>query len=80
MNIFLDIVGWTSWELYNYVLIGLTNELIEINSANELIKIDPGIKLTILQLWTFYLTNLEVAFTSKTKKCIPRMARRFHKK
>ncbi|XP_058793595.1 TATA box-binding protein-associated factor RNA polymerase I subunit B [Phymastichus coffea] len=68
-----DVIGWTSWELYNLVLIGLINELIEIGA-------DPKIKLTVLQLWTYYLSKLEVSFTSKTKKCIPRMARRFHKK
>lgn len=68
-----DIIGWTSWELYNLVLIGLINELMEIGA-------DPNIKLTVLQLWTYYLTKLEVAFTSKRKKCIPKMARRYHKK
>ncbi|XP_016845489.1 TATA box-binding protein-associated factor RNA polymerase I subunit B [Nasonia vitripennis] len=68
-----DIIGWTSWELYNFVLIGITNELIEIGAH-------PDVKLTILQLWTYYLTKLEVAFTSRTKKCIPKMARRYHKK
>ncbi|XP_011505076.1 PREDICTED: TATA box-binding protein-associated factor RNA polymerase I subunit B [Ceratosolen solmsi marchali] len=68
-----EIIGWTSWELYNFVLIGLTNQLIQIGA-------DPSIKLTVLQLWSFYLTKLEVAFTSKSKKCIPKMARRYHKR
>ena len=50
--------------------------------SDELIQIgvDPKVKLTILQLWTMYLSKLEVAFTSKTKKCVPKMARRYHKK
>ncbi|KAJ8684128.1 hypothetical protein QAD02_019920 [Eretmocerus hayati] len=68
-----DVIGWTSWELYNFVLIGLVNELVQIG-------VDRKIKLTILQLWTSYLSKLDVAFTSKTKKCVPRMSRRYHKK
>ncbi|XP_026674207.1 TATA box-binding protein-associated factor RNA polymerase I subunit B [Ceratina calcarata] len=65
--------GWTSWELYNFVLIGLTNELIELGAATD-------IKLTILQLWATYLGKLEVAFISTKKKCLPKLARRYKKK
>ncbi|XP_014216030.1 uncharacterized protein LOC106644859 [Copidosoma floridanum] len=68
-----DVIGWTSWELYNFALLKMTNELIEIGA-------DPAIKLTVFQLWTYYLTKLEVAFTSKTKKLIPKMSRQFRKK
>ncbi|XP_014221898.1 uncharacterized protein LOC106649137 [Trichogramma pretiosum] len=68
-----DVEGWTSWELYNLVLLGLTDELIETG-------VDSSIKLTVLQLWTMYLTKLEVAFTSKSKKKVPKIARRYHKK
>ncbi|KYN10880.1 L-asparaginase [Trachymyrmex cornetzi] len=66
-------VGWTSWELYNFVLIGLTNELIELG-------ISADIKVTVLQLWARYLGKLEVAFVSTEKKLIPKLARRYKKR
>ncbi|XP_043600974.1 TATA box-binding protein-associated factor RNA polymerase I subunit B [Bombus pyrosoma] len=66
-------VGWTSWELYNFVLIGLTNELIELGVPSD-------IKLTILQLWATYLGKLEVAFISTRKKSMPKLARRYKKR
>ncbi|XP_015597205.1 TATA box-binding protein-associated factor RNA polymerase I subunit B [Cephus cinctus] len=66
-------IGWTSWELYNFILIGLTNELIELGAPME-------IKLTVLQLWSTYLGKIEVAFTSTEKQHIPKLARRFNKK
>lgn len=66
-------LGWTSWELYNFVLIGLTNELIELGVSSD-------IKLTILQLWATYLGKLEVAFISTKKKSVPKLARRYNKK
>ncbi|EFN87076.1 hypothetical protein EAI_04977 [Harpegnathos saltator] len=65
--------GWTSWELYNFVLIGLTNELIELGAPAD-------IKITVLQLWARYLGKLEVAFTSTKKKLIPKLARRYKKR
>ncbi|XP_018339956.1 PREDICTED: TATA box-binding protein-associated factor RNA polymerase I subunit B [Trachymyrmex septentrionalis] len=68
-----DEVGWTSWELYNFVLIGLTNELIELG-------VSADIKITVLQLWARYLGKLEVAFVSTKKKLIPKLARRYHKR
>ncbi|XP_071866435.1 TATA box-binding protein-associated factor RNA polymerase I subunit B isoform X2 [Bombus fervidus] len=66
-------VGWTSWELYNFVLIGLTNELIELGVPSD-------IKLTVLQLWATYLGKLEVAFISTRKKSMPKLARRYKKR
>lgn len=66
-------VGWTSWELYNFVLIGLTNELIELGVPSD-------IKLTILQLWATYLGKLEVAFISTKRKSMPKLARRYKKR
>lgn len=66
-------LGWTSWELYNFVLIGLTNELIELGAPVD-------IKVTVLQLWARYLGKLEVAFTSTKKKLIPRLAKRYKKR
>ncbi|KAL6446677.1 hypothetical protein ACFW04_001264 [Cataglyphis niger] len=68
-----DEVGWTSWELYNFVLIGLTNELIELGLSAD-------IKITVLQLWARYLGKLEIAFISKNKKLIPKLARRYKKR
>ncbi|XP_076295714.1 TATA box-binding protein-associated factor RNA polymerase I subunit B [Lasioglossum baleicum] len=66
-------LGWTSWELYNFVLIGLTNELIELGVPADL-------KLTVLQLWATYLGKLEVAFISTKKKCAPKLAKRYNKR
>ncbi|XP_043265740.1 TATA box-binding protein-associated factor RNA polymerase I subunit B [Colletes gigas] len=66
-------LGWTSWELYNFVLIGLTNELVELG-------VPSNIKLTVLQLWATYLGKLEIAFISKKKKFVPKLARRYNKK
>ncbi|KAK0165020.1 hypothetical protein PV328_003578 [Microctonus aethiopoides] len=68
-----QIVGWTSWEQYNFILIGLANELIELGASMDT-------KMTLLQLWATYLGKLEVAFTSMNKKIMPRLARRFNKK
>lgn len=66
-------VGWTSWELYNFVLIGLTNELIELGASAD-------IKITVLQLWARYLGKLEIAFISKNKKLAPKLARKYKKR
>ncbi|XP_011331057.2 TATA box-binding protein-associated factor RNA polymerase I subunit B [Ooceraea biroi] len=68
-----DEIGWTSWELYNFVMIGLTNELIELGASAD-------IKATVLQLWARYLGRLEVAFVSKKKRLIPKLSRRFKKR
>ncbi|XP_012287844.1 TATA box-binding protein-associated factor RNA polymerase I subunit B [Orussus abietinus] len=66
-------LGWTSWEYYNFILIGLANELVELGVTSH-------VKLTILQLWAAYLGKMEVAFTSTKKKFIPKLSRRFHKR
>ena len=50
-------------ELYNFVLIGLTDELVELG-------VPSSIKLTVLQLWATYLGKLEVAFISTKKKAV----------
>lgn len=63
----------TSWEKYNYVLIGLTNELIQLG-------VTPDIKLTVAQLWATYLGKLEAAFTSTQRVAIPKLPRRYDKK
>ncbi|XP_078032989.1 TATA box-binding protein-associated factor RNA polymerase I subunit B [Augochlora pura] len=66
-------LGWTSWEIYNFVLIGLTNELIELG-------VPASLKLTVLQLWATYLGKLEVAFISTKRKCAPKLAKRYNKR
>lgn len=68
-----EVLEWTSWELYNFVLIGLTNEFIELG-------ISADIKITVLQLWARYLGKLEVAFISAKEKLIPKLARRYKKR
>ncbi|XP_033207178.1 TATA box-binding protein-associated factor RNA polymerase I subunit B [Belonocnema kinseyi] len=69
----VEIDGWTSWELYNFILHGITNEAIELGASS-------AIKLTVLQLWATYLGRIEVAFTSTKKKCVPKLARKFHRR
>ncbi|XP_015177405.1 PREDICTED: TATA box-binding protein-associated factor RNA polymerase I subunit B [Polistes dominula] len=64
--------GWTTWEIYNFALIGLTEEMIELGAS-------PDIKFTVLQLWSTYLSKLEVAFTSISKKSLPRLSKQYHK-
>ncbi|XP_014467239.1 PREDICTED: TATA box-binding protein-associated factor RNA polymerase I subunit B [Dinoponera quadriceps] len=66
-------LGWTSWELYNFVLVGLTNELIELGAPVD-------IKVTVLQLWARYLGKLEVAFISTKRKLVPKLARKYKKR
>jgi len=66
-------LGWTSWELYNFVLIGLTNELVELG-------VTADIKITVLELWARYLGKLEVAFTSTKRRLVPKLARSYKKR
>ncbi|XP_015374841.1 PREDICTED: TATA box-binding protein-associated factor RNA polymerase I subunit B [Diuraphis noxia] len=55
-----------SWECYNYILLGLTNELIELGAK-------PSLKIIVLQLWVQYLQCNEVAFTSKKLRKLPKL-------
>lgn len=50
----------TSWDEYNYILLGLVNELIGLGAK-------PELKITALKLWTAYLRHNEVAFFAKQK-------------
>lgn len=43
----------TSWECYNYILLGLVNELIELGA-------DKSLKRVVKTLWIKYLTQLGV--------------------
>ncbi|XP_014600234.1 PREDICTED: TATA box-binding protein-associated factor RNA polymerase I subunit B [Polistes canadensis] len=64
--------GWTTWEIYNFALIGLTEEMIELGAS-------PDIKFTVLQLWSTYLSKLQVAFTSINRKSLPKLSKQFNK-
>lgn len=55
-----------SWECYNFILLGLTNEMIELGAK-------PSLKIIVLQLWVQYLQCIEVAFTSKKFKKLPKL-------
>ncbi|XP_025191565.1 TATA box-binding protein-associated factor RNA polymerase I subunit B [Melanaphis sacchari] len=55
-----------SWECYNFILLGLTNEIIELGAK-------PTLKVIVLQLWVQYLQCIEVAFTSKKFKKLPKL-------
>lgn len=59
-------VELTTWEEYNYILFGLTNELIDLGAKDEL-------RMTVLQLWTSYLRKTDVAFTSTREPKIPKL-------
>lgn len=60
----------TSWEGFNYALVGLVDELISLG-------VDPGFKTTVLRLWTAYLAKMEVAFISKTEPVLPKLGPNF---
>lgn len=55
-----------SWECYNFILLGLTNEMIELGAK-------PSLKIIVLQLWVQYLQCIEVAFTSKKFRKLPKL-------
>lgn len=63
----------TSWELLNYILKGVTSELIELGAKQEL-------KTVVLQLWATYLRNLEVAFTSVDVERKPKLGYAFKRR
>ncbi|XP_050053252.1 TATA box-binding protein-associated factor RNA polymerase I subunit B isoform X3 [Aphis gossypii] len=55
-----------SWECYNFILLGLIDEIIELGAK-------PSLKIIVLQLWVQYLQFIEVAFTSKKFKKLPKL-------
>lgn len=63
----------TSWEEFNYILVGLVDELIELGAK-------PELKLTTLQLWSSYLRLHEVAFFAKKEPKLPKLGAFFKKK
>lgn len=56
----------TSWEVVNYILLGYTEQLVALGAGNDF-------KMTVLQLWTYYLRRMEVAFFDKKKPERPRL-------
>lgn len=63
----------TSWEEYNYILVGLVDELINLGANNRFKKI-------VLKLWTKYLQTIEAAFFSLHDECLPRLPANYMKK
>lgn len=59
-------VTLTSWQILNYILKGLVDELIELGAK-------PEVKNVTLQLWAMYLRKLEVAFLSTNVPHKPRL-------
>jgi hypothetical protein len=60
-----------SWECFNLILIGLTNEMIELGA-------NPSLKVIVLQLWVRYLQCIEAAFTSKKFRKLPKLNTSFN--
>uniref|UniRef100_A0A336MX32 CSON009124 protein n=1 Tax=Culicoides sonorensis TaxID=179676 RepID=A0A336MX32_CULSO len=56
----------TTWEAFNYILHGLVEELIRIG-------VTPEIKLTVFQMWAYYLKKTEIAFFNKKKPVLPKL-------
>lgn len=63
----------TTWEGFNYILRGLTNELLQLG-------VNPNIELTVFQLWTAYLTKTEIAFFDIEKPALPKLPPSFKKR
>ncbi|XP_054285332.1 TATA box-binding protein-associated factor RNA polymerase I subunit B isoform X2 [Macrosteles quadrilineatus] len=60
----------TSWEVLNYILKGITEEMIELGAK-------PSLKIIVLQLWASYLQKLEIAFTSVQVERKPKLGYAF---
>uniref|UniRef100_A0A1B6IRK4 TATA box-binding protein-associated factor RNA polymerase I subunit B n=1 Tax=Homalodisca liturata TaxID=320908 RepID=A0A1B6IRK4_9HEMI len=63
-------VKLTSWEVLNYVMKGLVDELINLGAK-------PELKIVTLQLWASYLRRLEIAFTSVDVERKPKLGYAF---
>lgn len=63
----------TSWEEYNYILVGLVEELIGLGANNRF-------KKCVLRLWTRYLQVIEAAFFSLDDECLPRLPANYNKR
>ncbi|KAL1137999.1 hypothetical protein AAG570_009694, partial [Ranatra chinensis] len=56
----------TSWEVLNYILKGLVDELILLGASKDL-------KIIVLQIWASYLMKNEIAFLSSVVEKTPRL-------
>lgn len=56
----------TTWEGFNYILKGLTDQMIRIGAS-------PNIRITVFQLWTHYLRLHQAAFFSKGAPTLPKI-------
>lgn len=56
----------TSWEEFNHILIGLVDEILNIQEI-------PNFKLTCLQIWMAYLKQTEAAFFDKKMNVAPKL-------
>uniref|UniRef100_A0A1B6BXL7 TATA box-binding protein-associated factor RNA polymerase I subunit B n=1 Tax=Clastoptera arizonana TaxID=38151 RepID=A0A1B6BXL7_9HEMI len=65
--------GLTSWEIFNYIFKGLVDEVINLGASYQ-------VKIVSIQLWTTYLYNLEVAFTSSKINRKPKLGLNFKPK
>lgn len=63
---FLEETELTTFEEFNYILVGIVNELVALG-------VNSDFKLTTLQLWTEYLRRTEVAFFSKDDYALPKL-------
>lgn len=63
----------TSWEEYNYILIGLVDEVISLGANFR-------VKKVVLKLWARYLQTTEAAFFSLHDECLPRLPANYQKR
>ncbi|XP_059611457.1 TATA box-binding protein-associated factor RNA polymerase I subunit B [Phlebotomus argentipes] len=63
-------VELTSWEEYNYILLGLVNEAMALGAP-------VALKKTVLQLWTRYLQKINAAFFSSSEAKLPKLSLNF---
>lgn len=62
----------TSWEGFNFALVGLVDELICLGA-------NPKLKMVVLKLWSNYLRKMEVAFYSNDGSALPKLGPNFKK-
>lgn len=63
----------TSWEEYNYILVGLVDELINLGASYKLKKMT-------LKIWARYLQGTEAAFFSLHDECLPKLPANYQKR
>lgn len=63
----------TSWEEYNYILVGLVDEMVSLGANSRF-------KKCVLKIWTRYLQTTEAAFFSLEDECLPRLPVNYRKR